>query len=203
MSASNEGNDETPPPFPPLSAQRSVQLYESPWVGLRRDLLSLPDGATQEYHVVEITDAVVVVPVMSDGRIAMIWQYRYPHGKSHWEVPAGRLNAGEDPSAGALRELREETGCVAERLLPLNGFYPINGISDHWAHAFLAVGCEQREALDLDTTEQLSLHLMECGRVRELLRSGAIADGFTALALHQLFSRPEVCAELWEGESGL
>jgi ADP-ribose pyrophosphatase len=192
-----EGRDDTPPPFEPFLVRSSERIYDSHWVGLRRDLLALPDGATQDHHVVEIIDAVVVVPVMSDGRIAMIWQYRYPHGKSHWEVPAGRLNPGEDPNAGVVRELREETGCVAGRLLPMNGFYPINGISAHWAHAYVAVECEQLEALDLDDTERLSVHLLERDRVRELLHSGAIEDGFSALALYQLFSREELCAELW------
>ncbi len=199
MPTSRPPDEPTPPPFAPFEVQRSERLYDSPWVGLRRDLLSLPEGRTQDHHVVEIIDAVVVVPVMSDGRLAMIWQYRHPHGKSHWEVPAGRLNVGEDPVAGAHRELREETGCVARQLLPLNGFYPINGISDHWAHVFVAVGCELREEPDLDATERLSMHTMGRDRVQQLLAAGEIEDGFTALPLYQLFSRADLCAELWGG----
>jgi ADP-ribose pyrophosphatase len=189
--AGAEGDARTPAPFPALQVTDSARLYDSPWVGLRRDLLKLPDGGTQEYHVVEISDAVVVVPMMADGRIAMIWQYRYPHGKSHWEVPAGRVEPDETPAHAALRELREEAGCVAERLVPLHGFYPINGISDHWAHAFVAVGCEQREPIDLDASERLSVHLLSRQRVTELLHTGAIEDGFTALALHQAFALPD------------
>jgi len=189
--AGDESGGDTPAPFPPIPVRNSERLYDSPWVGLRRDHLELPDGRTQEYHVVEITDAVVVVPVMADGRIAMIWQFRHPHGKSHWEVPAGRLNSGETPAAAAERELREETGCSAERLLPLHGFYPVNGISDHWAHVYLALGCERRGETDLDATERISVHVLSRQRVEDLLHSGAIADGFTALALHQAFALPE------------
>jgi len=172
-----------PPPFPPFEVARSERIYDSHWCGLRRDELRLPDGALQEYHVFEVSNAVTVVPVRSDGSIVMIGQYRYPHGKTHWEIPAGRLHEGESPAAAAERELREETGHVAGKLLPLPGFYPTNGISAHYAHAFVALDCEERHQLELDPSEQLVVRVFTQREVEALLDAGLVADAFTALPL--------------------
>ena len=86
-----------PPPFEPFQVERSVRIYDSRWCGLRRDEVVTERGARIEHHVVEIPDAVVVVPVTDEGRIVLIGQYRYPHGRTHWEIPAGRIAPGESP----------------------------------------------------------------------------------------------------------
>ena len=104
------------PQFEPFEVAESRQIYDSPWCGLRRDLLRLGGEELQEYHVFEVADAVAVVPVLKDGSILMLWQYRYPHGKTHWEVPAGRIHGDEPPAEAAARELREETGHRCGRL---------------------------------------------------------------------------------------
>jgi ADP-ribose pyrophosphatase len=178
-----------PPPYDGHPVESTERLYDSPWVGLRRDHLRLPDGASQEYHVVEITDAVVVVPRLPDGRLVMIWQHRHPHGETHWEVPAGRIGEGEAADAAAHRELMEETGHRAGRLVPLPGFYPINGISDHWAHAFLALDCERVGEPTPEVTEQLQVGVFSEDHVRGLLAAGELTDGFTALALFHAWQR--------------
>jgi 8-oxo-dGTP pyrophosphatase MutT (NUDIX family) len=172
-----------PPPFPPFERTGSRQLYRSPWCGLRQDFLRLPDGREQDYHVFEVSNAVAVVPVLADGRMRLIWQYRYPHGRSHWEVPAGRIHGGEPPAEAAQRELREEAGCVCARLVRLPGFFPTNGISDHYAHAYLALGCVPVGEPQLDPAERLSLRDFPVAEVRRRLWRGDFADGFTALSL--------------------
>ena len=102
-----------PEPFPPFGVHKRAHVYESPWCSLRRDEVVLPSGALQEYHVFEIGPAVTVVPVLEDGRVVMIGQYRYPTGLTRWELPAGRIGDGETPQATAVRELYEETGYAA------------------------------------------------------------------------------------------
>lgn len=178
-----------PPPFEPFKLERSVRIYESRWCGLRRDEVVTEGGARIEHHVLEIPDAVVVVPATSEGRIVLIGQYRYPHGRTHWEIPAGRIAPGESPEEAAARELREETGCVAERIVPLAGFYPINGISPHFAHAFAALGCRRVHELELEAAERILPREFPPEDVRALLRAGKLDDAFTALALFHYFDR--------------
>jgi ADP-ribose pyrophosphatase len=172
-----------PPPFQPFPVLRTRRLYDSPWVGLRLDVLRLHDGSEQEHHVVEITDAVVVVPVRRDGALVLIGQYRHVHGRTHWEVPAGRMASGETPEQAAARELVEECGHRPGRLVPLPGFYPTNGISAHWAHAFVALDCEPVDARNPDKSEQILVRAHSRAEVEALLDAGRIADGFAALAL--------------------
>jgi len=172
-----------PPAFPPFEVLRSERIYDSSWCGLRRDILRLDEGREQEHHVFEVSDSVCVLPVRTDGRIVMVGQHRHPHGKTHWEVPAGRIDAGEDPSTAAHRELREETGHRAGRLVPLPGFYPTNGISAHWSFLFAALDCEPEGQLQLDPSERLIVQTFEPAECGAMLRAGRIEDGFSALAL--------------------
>ena len=172
-----------PKPFPPFERLRSEQIYDSLWCGLRRDILRLPNGNEQEYHVVEISDAVAVLPVLADGRVALIGQYRYPHGKTHWEIPAGRMNPGESPRVAAQRELLEETGLRAGSLIGLPGFYPANGITAHYAHAFVAEACTIEGEPTPDDSEQIIRCFFTRREVEALFDAGRFADAFTALCV--------------------
>ena len=162
-------------------------IYDSSWCKLRCDDIVLPDGTTGEHHVFEVPNATVVVPVLESGELVLIGQYRHPHGRTCWEVPAGRLDPGESPEQAAVREVREESGCEVGRLVPLPGFFPINGISDHWVDAFCALDCRQTAGLALDPTERIVPRRFTADQVRGLLDGGKIVDGFSALALRSYF----------------
>jgi ADP-ribose pyrophosphatase len=172
-----------PAPFPPFGVNKREQIYDSPWCGLRRDEVVLPNGNPQEYHVFEISNAVAVVPITRAGEFVLVGQYRYTHGATQWEVPAGRLEDGEDPQVGALRELREETGYAPGSVVELPGFYPTGGISAHYAHAFCALDCEVVGELQLEDSEQLIVRTFPREQVEGLLDAGRFADGFTALTI--------------------
>ena len=181
-----------PPPFPPIPIRSTERIYDSPWCALRRDWLELEEGGKlQEYHVFEVTEAVAVVPCRADGSFVFVWQFRHPHGLTHWEIPAGRVQEGEDVEVAAHRELLEETGYRAGRLERMPGFYPVNGISPHHASLFVARDCEQVADPDLDHTERLSVAIKDEREVRERLLRGDFADGFTALALLYHFARED------------
>ncbi len=178
-----------PPPFDPFPIRSSERIYDSPWCGLRRDVVELADGALQEYHVFEISDAVAVVPVLPDGSIVMLWQFRHPHGRSHWEIPAGRIDAGETPERAAERELLEETGYRPGRLERVGGFYPSNGISAHFAHVFIAHDCIQEDAPQPDAAERFFPRVLAAEDVRQRLVAAEFEDGFTTIALYHHFAR--------------
>lgn len=180
-----------PPAFRPHDVMRTERVYDSAWCALDRHELRLsPDDheATGEYHVFRVPDAIVVVPFTTQGHIAMVWQHRHPHGRTHWEVPAGRMDMGEAPEDTARRELREEAGLVPGRLVPLGGFFPMNGISDHFAHVFMALDCEPEGPLILDDAERLLVRTRPLSAVKEDLFAGRLQDGFTALALFKAFA---------------
>jgi len=179
-----------PPDFPPFTALAQPRVYDSPWCGLRRDWIRLPSGAEQDYHVFEVSNAVAIVPVLPDGRILLLWQYRYPSGRNQWEVPAGRIHANEPPVDAAARELLEETGHRARRLVPLPGWFPTGGISAHYAHGFLAEGCEEVAATNHDGSEQILVRAFERDEVLRRLHAGRFADAFTALTLFYALTKP-------------
>lgn len=184
-----------PPAFDPFQVLSSERIYDSPWCGLRRDEVLLPNGDSQEYHVLEIADAVAVVPVLPDGSIVLVGQYRYTHGHTHWELPAGRIDAGEQPADAARRELLEETGHRAGSLEPLPGFYPTNGISAHFAHLFCATDCVSVAEPELEDSEQIIVRVFQREEIEALLDAGRIADGFAALGLlyYLRSTRPGLC----------
>src|SRR6185295_19355219 len=112
--------------------------------------------------------------------IVMLWQFRHPHGRTHWEVPAGRVDEGESAAGAAERELLEETGYRPKALVRLGAFYPTNGISPHHAELYAALDCERVQRPEPGPCEKFSVHVMPAAEVRARLVRGDFADGFTA-----------------------
>jgi len=143
----------------------------------RVEVLSYTDehGRDVRREVVRHPGAVVVVAVLDDGRLVLIGNYRIAVDARLWEVPAGKLEPGEEPQHAAARELEEETGYRAAKIRPLGSFYTSPGFSDEIIHAFIAedltfVGAnlepgEDIEAADLALDEVMAM--ITDGRIRD------------------------------------
>ena len=109
-------------------------------INLRVDEALLPNGATATREVVEHNGGICVVPITENGEVLMVEQYRYPYGEVILEIPAGKRDGNEEPLEGGKRELREETGAVAENYTFLGELYPTPGYCGEVIYMYLATG---------------------------------------------------------------
>src|SRR2546426_7453652 len=116
-------------------------IYQSDWVSLTMVDIELPDGRRFDHHVVRAgAPASGVVVLDPDRGLLLIWRHRFITDTWGWEIPAGRMDAGETPEAAAARETLEETGWQPGPMQTLVAFHPTNGLSDQVFHIFLANG---------------------------------------------------------------
>lgn len=174
----------------PWQVLKRATVYDSPWVRVHRDDVRLPDGTIIEgHHVVEMAKpAVGVVPVGQDGRLLLIEHYRFITDTTGWEIPAGGIDAGEDLAAAAVRELREESGCAAERLEYLGRYHPNNGSSSQTFHAFIGHGVREVGPIT-DTNEVLRAQWFDADSLWAMLDRNQILDGLSITALMWYFAR--------------
>lgn len=170
----------------------SKPIYENKWMRLREDIAQMPDGRTTVYGVVTFGECVGVLPFVDENHVALVRQYRYVFGENQrWEMPTGGVKAGESPEAAALRELREEVGYTAERLIPVSTYYTSKSICDETAHLYLGYDLT-RAALPPDETEFFEVALFPFDEVLEMVVASEIRDGMTVIAvLHAARLRAE------------
>lgn len=130
--------------LPDLTERRidGARTYEGRIVSVDLDEVRLPDGRTARRESVRHPGAVVVVPVAEEGDLLLVWQYRYPVGKHTLELPAGKIEPGEDPKDTAARELLEETGHKAGRIRHALGMFSTPGFSDERLELYVATGLD-------------------------------------------------------------
>ncbi|MEX2179821.1 MAG: NUDIX hydrolase [Gemmatimonadaceae bacterium] len=121
-------------------------------------------------------------PAGDDPQLLLIKQYRYAAGDFIYEIPAGKLDGDEDPKVCAERELREETGCTAERIEHLYTFFTTPGFTDERIHAFMASGLTRGEVAH-EQDEFMSLETVTLSAALELIRKGELKDAKSALAI--------------------
>jgi ADP-ribose pyrophosphatase len=165
----------------------SRRAYTGRVISLDVDQVRFPDGSVGELEMIRHPGASAIVPFLSDPagndpQVLLIRQYRYAADGYMYEIPAGRLNPGEDPKSCAVRELREETGCSAEKVEHLFTMYTTPGFTDEKIHVFLATGLQSGEAAH-EADEFMSLEPMLLSRALELIEAGEIQDAKSALGL--------------------
>ena len=120
-------------------------VYKGDFLDVRRDKVLLPNGETGAREWVNHPGAVVIIPILPDGEIALIKQFRYAAGSEFIELPAGKLDSGEDPEECALRELEEEIGYRANKIKFLANIHPAIGFTNEIMGVFLAENLEKTE----------------------------------------------------------
>lgn len=160
-------------------------LFRGKILSVRCDDAMLPDGRACKREIVEHCGGAAVLCVYK-GKVAMVKQYRYAYGEEVLEIPAGKLEQGEDPAAAAKRELKEETGACAEALERIAVVYPSPGYTNEKIHVYRAAGVTLDSSRP-DDDEFLSVQWIDVERVKRMLLSGEFTDAKTLIALQYYF----------------
>ena len=163
------------------------RVYSGKVINLDVDLVEFPNGTTGELEIFRHPGASAVVPFLSDPRgedpqVLLIKQYRYAAGGYLYEIPAGRLDPGEQPIDCARRELREETGCTAQSMEHLHSMFTTPGFTDEVIHLFMATGLVHGDAAT-EADEFLTVETVNLSRALDMIRNGEIKDGKTTVGL--------------------
>jgi ADP-ribose diphosphatase len=163
------------------------RMYTGRVINLDVDTVRFPNGTVGELEMIRHPGASAVVPFLSDPagddpQLLLIRQYRYAAEGYLYEVPAGRLDPNESPEQCARRELREETGCSADRVEHLFTMYTTPGFTDEKIHLFMAVGITRGE-IAREADEFIEVETMSLSRALSLIEQGEIQDAKTALAI--------------------
>ena len=165
--------------------EKSRIVYRGPFFLLREDRVVLPGGARKKRLVLEHPGAVAAVPLLEDGRVILVRQYRKAVERETLEIPAGKLKKGETPLQCIRRELVEETGYRAGKLEKLLSYYPSFGISNEIIHLYSArnlrlIGPPQGDE------SYLKIVILPLTEVERLIRAGKIRDSKTIIGIRAL-----------------
>ncbi len=170
----------------------SEVVFEGPLFKVRHDKLIEPGGKHSERDVIRHNGSVVILAIDSSKGKKNPWivierQYRHAANQFLWELPAGKLDAGEEPLAGAQRELEEETGYQAKKWKPLVEYYASPGFLGESMKVFLAQGLIAGHAHP-EEDEDIEIRLVKLSDVLKMIEKGAILDGKTLTSV-LLYSR--------------
>lgn len=165
----------------------SRRIYSGRVVNLDVDTARFPDGSTGELEMIRHPGAAAVLPFLSDPRgpdpaVLLIRQYRYATGGPLLEIPAGRLERGEDPAVCARRELLEEAGVEAGQVEPLTTIWTTPGFTDERIHLFWAADLKTRTTAR-EPDEFIEVVTKPLAEALTMVRDGAIRDGKTVVAI--------------------
>lgn len=171
---------------------KANKLYDGRIINLRVDDVLLPDGKPAKREYVEHRGGAAILAIDGEGFVYLVRQFRYPYRETLLEIPAGKLEAGEDPVVTAARELAEETGLVADSITPYGVIYPSPGYTNEKLYIYFASGLRQSEAHP-DADEFLNVVRVPFEQALQGVIGGEIKDGKTCYAILK-------CAYLRRGE---
>ena len=156
----------------------SEEIFHGVAIHLFRDEILLPNGNKGVREVVRHPGAVCVLPLTDDGEVIFVNQFRYALNKVTLEVPAGKLEKGEDPQEAALRELSEETGIEAKKIIPMGALYTTPALMDEIIYMYIATDLSQGEQ-HLDEDEFVNAIKIPLDKAVEMVMNGEIRDAKT------------------------
>lgn len=159
----------------------SERIYEGAIINLRRDEVTVQNG-TSYREIIEHNGGAVLAAVTDEGKMVMVRQYRKPAGRVMLEVPAGKIDSGEEPLSAAIRELKEETGYTATEVKFMTSFYPSVGYSEEVLYLYLCTGLEPGEP-DPDENEAIDIEEMDVEDLFSMIMKGRINDAKTLVAV--------------------
>lgn len=166
---------------------RKEKIFSGKVVQLYVEDVQLPNGKTSKREVIRHPGAVAVIPITKDGKLVLVRQYRKALERALVEIPAGKLEKGEEPFATAQRELEEETGYCAQSMRHIVSFYTSPGFADELIHLYMAEGLEKLEdAASLDEDEFVDVLEVTLEEALEMMEKQEIYDAKTAYALQYL-----------------
>lgn len=160
----------------------SEQKFNGKVVKLFVDKVELENGDTATREVIKHPGGVCILPLDEDDNVLMVRQFRYPPHKVLLEIPAGKMEYGEDHRECGLRELREETGCTCDEFTYLGNLIPTPAYDNEVIHMYLARGLHSGDQ-DLDDDEFLDVERIPFAKAVEMVMNNEIADAKTQLAL--------------------
>ena len=165
-----------------METRNRTMLFHGLVVDIEQFEVRIGKKGWHTYQIVRHPGGVGVLPLHDDGTVTLIRQLRPAVGGTLREIPAGRLQAGEDPAECGAREMAEETGLSARELVPLGCFYPSPGVFDEVIHLFLGTGLSQGRSQP-EHYEEIATERMPIGEALRLAATGEIRDGKTIAAL--------------------
>jgi ADP-ribose diphosphatase len=162
--------------------KKIVQLYQGKVLDLHRETWELPDGREAEFEIVRHPGGAAILPILPDGRLLLLKQFRPAANGVVVEIPAGRLEVGEAPQQGAMRELQEESGWQAGKVTPLGTIYSTPGFCDEQIHLFLAERLTP-DVINREPDEFIELFEIDLAGALGMIERGEIPDSKTQLAI--------------------
>lgn len=160
----------------------SQSIYDGRIIKVKVDEVLLPNGKTAKREIVNHQGAVAVMALTDDHKLLAVRQFRKPLERSIVEIPAGKLERGEEPLACAKRELLEETGYTAKEFTHVSSFYTSPGFADELLHVYVATGLIAGEAKP-DEDEFVEVLHLSLAEAKQMHADGEIRDAKTVLAL--------------------
>ena len=164
---------------------RVKHIYNGRVVALDVERVELPNGRTAELEIVRHPGGAAVVALDDQGRVCLLRQYRHAAGGWVWEIPAGKIDGGEEPGVTARRELAEEAGRTARQWAPLGAYLSSPGVFTELIHLFLARDLTGSEART-EEHEVLEAHWIALREALAMADDGRIRDGKTLVALYRV-----------------